>query len=445
MKIKLFISILLCLSFSTFGAVTLGIDFTAASEKTINSVVFIKVVSIEEQKMYDPFFGVFGNIGQVSSSGSGVIISQDGYIVTNYHVVTQNPQKIEVILNNNKRSFNAKVIGVDPSTDLAVLKIEAKNLPPINYANSDDVKIGQWVLAVGNPFNLTSSVTAGIVSAKGRNINIVQNQFPIESFIQTDAAINPGNSGGALVDLEGNLVGINTAILSKTGSYAGYGFAIPVNIVKKVVKDIQEFGFVQRGFIEAEFVDIDTRLANKLNDDNLTGIYVKNVYAGGNAALSGLKKGDIISKFDGKYIDSRSAFDELLSYHRPGDKVKIILKVDTKEKEIEITLNNDKGVPSLETNSAVQSKSLGASFEEISKIEKERFKLLSGIRLFNIKPNGLISRLNLPENFIVTSFNYQKFNKPEELIKVLETVRGKILFEGINPNGTKGYYQSMIY
>jgi len=445
MKIKLFITLLLCLSLTTFGAVNLGIDFTAASEKTINSVVFIKVVSIEEQKMYDPFFGVFGNIGQVSSSGSGVIISQDGYIVTNYHVVTQNPQKIEVILNNNKRSFNAKVIGVDPSTDLAVLKIEAKNLPPINYANSDDVKIGQWVLAVGNPFNLTSSVTAGIVSAKGRNINIVQNQFPIESFIQTDAAINPGNSGGALVDLEGNLVGINTAILSKTGSYAGYGFAIPVNIVKKVVKDIQEFGFVQRGFIEAEFVDIDTRLANKLNDDNLTGIYVKNVYAGGNAALSGLKKGDIISKFDGKDIDSRSAFDELLSYHRPGDKVKIVLKVDTKEKEIEITLNNDKGVPSLEINSAVQSKSLGASFEEISKIEKERFKLLSGIRLFNIKPNGLISRLNLPENFIVTSFNYQKFNKPEELIKVLETVRGKILFEGINPNGTKGYYQSMIY
>jgi len=445
MKIKLFITLLLCLSLTTFGAVNLGIDFTAASEKTINSVVFIKVVSIEEQKMYDPFFGVFGNIGQVSSSGSGVIISQDGYIVTNYHVVTQNPQKIEVILNNNKRSFNAKVIGVDPSTDLAVLKIEAKNLPPINYANSDDVKIGQWVLAVGNPFNLTSSVTAGIVSAKGRNINIVQNQFPIESFIQTDAAINPGNSGGALVDLEGNLVGINTAILSKTGSYAGYGFAIPVNIVKKVVKDIQEFGFVQRAFIEAEFVDIDTRLANKLNDDNLTGIYVKNVYAGGNAALSGLKKGDIISKFDGKDIDSRSAFDELLSYHRPGDKVKIVLKVDTKEKEIEITLNNDKGVPSLEINSAVQSKSLGASFEEISKIEKERFKLLSGIRLFNIKPNGLISRLNLPENFIVTSFNYQKFNKPEELIKVLETVRGKILFEGINPNGTKGYYQSMIY
>jgi S1-C subfamily serine protease len=445
MKIKLFITLLLCLSLTTFGAVNLGIDFTAASEKTINSVVFIKVVSIEEQKMYDPFFGVFGNIGQVSSSGSGVIISQDGYIVTNYHVVTQNPQKIEVILNNNKRSFNAKVIGVDPSTDLAVLKIEAKNLPPINYANSDDVKIGQWVLAVGNPFNLTSSVTAGIVSAKGRNINIVQNQFPIESFIQTDAAINPGNSGGALVDLEGNLVGINTAILSKTGSYAGYGFAIPVNIVKKVVKDIQEFGFVQRGFIEAEFVDIDTRLANKLNDDNLTGIYVKNVYAGGNAALSGLKKGDIISKFDGKDIDSRSAFDELLSYHRPGDKVKIVLKVETKEKEIEIILNNDKGVPSLETNSAVQSKSLGASFEEISKIEKERFKLLSGIRLFNIKPNGLISRLNLPENFIVTSFNYQKFNKPEELIKVLETVRGKILFEGINPNGTKGYYQSMIY
>ncbi|HYH02216.1 MAG TPA: trypsin-like peptidase domain-containing protein, partial [Bacillota bacterium] len=235
-------------------------DFVKASETATPTVVFIKTVSNmnQRQTIWDEWFGwdPFGNMGPVSSTGSGVIITDDGYIVTNHHVI-DGADKIDVVLNGNKKTYTAKVVGTDPSTDLAVLKIEAKNLPKISVANSENLKTGEWVVAVGNPFNLTSTVTAGIVSAKGRNINIVNNQFPIESFIQTDAAINPGNSGGALVNTSGELVGINTAIMSKTGAYNGYGFAIPSNIVAKVVKDIIDFGEVQRAFTGMDVRDID--------------------------------------------------------------------------------------------------------------------------------------------------------------------------------------------
>lgn len=428
------------------AAAPAGADFVSASEIARPSVVYIKVQSTMQQS--DPFgFGFwdfFGNIGPVSSSGSGVIISSDGYIATNAHVV-QNANKIEVIMNNNKRSFIAKVVGSDPSSDLAVLKIEAKDLPFIQFANSDQLAIGQWVLAVGNPFNLTSTVTAGIVSAKGRNINIVQNQFPIESFIQTDAAINPGNSGGALVNAEGKLVGINTAILSKTGSYNGYGFAIPANIVNKIVNDIKDFGYVQRAFIEAEVVDIDERILQNLNGDNINGVYTQFVLESGKAYEAGLRKGDLILQINDKRVDSRAEFDELLAYHRPGDKVKFVIKRGKETKEINITLTNQRGTTALEKSKSLKSEYLGAEFEEVTKLEKEKLGITGGARIFNINSNGQIRKMSLPEGFIITAFNRKTYNSLQELITAMENASGNIRIDGINPNGSKASYSFYLY
>ncbi len=423
-----------------------GVDFVNASDIARPSVVYIKVQSTVKQS--DPFgFGFwdfFGNIGPVSSSGSGVIISADGYIATNAHVV-QNADKIEVVMNNNKRSFIAKVVGMDASSDLAVLKIEAKDLPAIQFANSDQLAIGQWVLAVGNPFNLTSTVTAGIVSAKGRNINIVQNQFPIESFIQTDAAINPGNSGGALVNTDGRLVGINTAILSKTGSYNGYGFAIPANIVRKIVNDIKDFGYVQRAFIEAEVVDIDERILQTLKDDNINGVYAKFVLEGGEAYKAGLRQNDLILQVNGRKIDTRAEFDETLAYHRPGDKVKMIIKRGKEAKELTVTLTNQRGTTTLEKGKSLKSDYLGAEFEEITKMEKEKFGISYGARIFNISSSGQIRKMNLPEGFIITSVNRKNFSSLQDMISTMENATGNIRIDGLNPNGSRASFSFYLY
>src|SRR3954462_3571910 len=280
-----------------------GIDFTTAADLSIHAVVNVKTtypLETSNQYMYDPFRDFFGQRAPQQqqapmSTGSGVIISQDGYIVTNNHVV-DNAEKIEVTL-NDKRSYTAEVIGKDPSTDLALLKIKENNLPFINYGNSDDVKVGEWVLAVGNPFNLTSTVTAGIISAKARNINILANdpskgQNAVESYLQTDAAVNPGNSGGALVNTKGELVGINSAIASNTGSYTGYSFAIPVNLARKVVADLLEFGEVQRAFIGVSIADLDGKLAKEKSINEIKGVYVKGVVEGGSGAEAGIREGD---------------------------------------------------------------------------------------------------------------------------------------------------------
>jgi len=266
------------------------IDFITASELSTPTVVFIKTKSnytTSNRFFWGDFEDLFGNRGPASTTGSGVIIQSDGYIVTNNHVV-EKADEIEVIL-SNKKSYKAKILGTDNNSDLAVLKIEETGLPAIKISNSDHIRTGEWVLAVGNPFNLTSTVTAGIVSAIGRNINIVNSQFPIESFIQTDAVINPGNSGGALVNLKGELVGINTAILSQTGSYTGYGFAIPSNLVSKIVTDIIQFGIIQRPFLNAEYSDIDGPTADKIGLENATGVYVNSVINGGAADKAGLQ------------------------------------------------------------------------------------------------------------------------------------------------------------
>lgn len=324
-------------------------SFEVAAEMSLNTVVHVKTETEMKQQSVDPMYYLFyGKSKQrspqlIHASGSGVIISADGYIVTNNHVIDR-AKKIEVTL-NDKKTYTAKVIGTDPDTDLALLKIDKDDLPFIQYGNSNEVHVGEWVLAVGNPFNLTSTVTAGIVSAKGRDINILNNDpytglSAIESFIQTDAAVNPGNSGGALVNTSGQLVGINAAIKSNTGSYTGYSFAIPVNIVKKVVTDLKEFGTVQRAFIGVNIREMDKDLAEEIGTTDLNGIYVLGVTENGAAAKSGIKTGDIIKKVGTKEVNDVPELQEQISQFRPGDKVIVIISRDNKEIEIPLVLKN---------------------------------------------------------------------------------------------------------
>lgn len=420
-------------------------EFVEASKISTQSVVFIKTTAQVRQS--SPFwffdFDPFGSIGEVASTGSGVIMSKDGYIATNLHVV-KNAIKIEVVLNNRKKVFPATLVGADPSTDLALLKIEADNLPAIRTGNSDNVQIGEWVLAVGNPFNLTSTVTAGIVSAKGRNINVVANQFPIESFIQTDAAINPGNSGGALVNTKGELIGINTAILSRTGAYNGYGFAIPVNIVVKTVKDLIEYGEVQRGFVGMDVADLDYETQTKLSISFDNGVYVANVLEDGPAFKAGIRPGDLVVGIQDKFVEYKALYDEYLSYHRPGDKIKITYKRDGKEKEAVLTLINKEGNTELIRKTAVRSDVLGADFSKPSKLELKKYGIEYGIKVTEIR-NGVIRRMNLPEDFIFIKFNGQDCKDPETVIKWLSTASGRIQIEGIGPDGKRKYYNFYGY
>ncbi|MEO5571767.1 MAG: Do family serine endopeptidase [Bacteroidia bacterium] len=419
--------------------------FTAAAEKTVPAVVYVKTTYPQRNaNYYNPFQGFFyGNSQEQQpqqSTGSGVIISEDGYIVTNNHVV-DNAAKVEVTL-DDKRSYTAKVIGTDPSTDLALLKIEQKNLSFIPYGNSDDVKVGEWVLAVGNPFNLTSTVTAGIVSAKGRNIHILDNRsFPLESFIQTDAAVNPGNSGGALVNTNGELVGINSAIASNTGAYAGYSFAIPVNLVKKVMDDIIEYGNVQRAFIGVSISDIDQKLANDKNLKTFKGVYVQNLTEGGAAATAGIKAGDIITKVGGVHVATSSELQEQVGRYRPGDKVDVTLLRDDREKVVNVELRNTRGSTRLEKNEDTASASLlGAEFSQPSDEEMNSLGINGGVKLSNLG-TGKFRAAGIKEGFIITKIDNQKINSADELQKVIENKKGAgILVEGIYPNGLRAYY-----
>lgn len=419
-------------------------SFVEASKASTPCVVFIRTESQYQRRsalgwFFD--FDPFGSIGKVSSSGSGVILSTDGYIVTNHHVI-QGADKIEVVLSGQKKSFPATVIGNDPSSDLALIKIEANDLPAIEATNSDDINIGDWVLAVGNPFNLTSTVTAGIVSAKGRNINIVNNRFPIESFIQTDAAINPGNSGGALVNLSGQLVGVNTAIASETGSYVGYGFAIPSNIVMKIIKDLQEFGQVQRGFTGIEVQDIEGAIAERLSDID-QGVYVAKILQGYPEADK-FEIGDVIQKIDEQAINSKSEYDEKLAYYRPGDRLKFSLIREGRILEKEITLLNMEGSTELIKRISVSSEILGADFEKISKLEKDLYRLSFGVKVLNIR-KGLIKNMNLPEGFIFTAVNGKRFSNLDEFVAYLEGVKGGLRVEGVKPDGGRIVYNFNVY
>lgn len=422
-------------SLTKYQDIKLSEDFVAASALSTQSVVFINTLSTQAaSSWFDLYFG--GGTQQVQGSGSGVIYSADGYIITNNHVIDKST-KIEVV--HEKKTYQAKIIGTDPSTDLALLKVEAQNLPAVKLGVSKDLRIGEWVLAVGNPFNLTSTVTAGIVSAKGRNINIVNSQFPIESFIQTDAAINPGNSGGALVNVKGELVGINTAILSKTGSYTGYGFAVPVDIVKKIVKDLIKYGEVQKPFFGADVQELNTAYADKLKLDNLNGVVVTYVQKDGASEKMGLKKDDVILKLNDYDINSKGSFDEYLSYFSPGDKIKVVFKRENKIQENYLTLTNREGTTEVLKRETYKSESLGADFEAISKVEKDKLGIANGVRIVTVG-NGLIRRLSLSEGFVIMSINKVAVSTPEEVVEILEKIRGRVIIEGITASGQRGYY-----
>ncbi len=419
------------------ATVRISDEFVNASKNSTRSVVYIKTIS---QNSYggtwlDYYFGE--RVGQSISSGSGVIYSSDGYIISNNHVI-EDADKIEVII--GKRTYEASLVGTDPSTDLSVLKIEEKNLPNIKIGTSRNVEVGEWVLAVGNPFNLTSTVTAGIVSAKGRDLNILKSNFPIESFIQTDAAINPGNSGGALVNMDGDLIGINTAILSKTGSYAGYGFAVPSDIVVKVVNDIISFGEVQKAFIGADVLDIDTDIANKLNLKDYSGVVVSYVQEDGAASKAGIERGDIIIKVNGDNVDSRSEFEEILSYRSPGDNINVTYKRNNKAYTKDMVLTNKEGTTELIHREIYTSRYLGAELERVSKVERDLLKIENGVRLLNIG-NGLIRQMGLQEGFIITHINRISIEDPENLNDILTKIRGRVTVEGVSKNGRRQAYR----
>ncbi|TAF64836.1 MAG: PDZ domain-containing protein [Cytophagales bacterium] len=426
-------------STSQTAALGTNSDFVKASALSTRSVVYIKTVS--EQRTYDIFEYYFGGggSGKTLGSGSGVIMTADGYIVTNYHVI-EDAEQIEVV--HEKRTYAAKVVGTDPSSDLAILKIEGKGLPMIKLGTSRDLQVGEWVIAVGNPFNLESTVTAGIVSAKGRSINLLGGKFPLESFIQTDAAINPGNSGGALVNMNGELVGINTAILSRTGYYTGYGFAVPVDIVAKVVNDLIQYGNVQKAFMGTEVEDLNSTLEKKYNlqMNSLQGAVVTILQSNGAGAKAGLQVGDVIVRINNDTVNSKSNFEEQLSYYRPGDKIKVGFLRNGNFSEVSVTLENINGSMDIVKDETVTIPSLGASFEVLSQIEKERLGVKSGVRLVKLW-NGLISRLGLEPGFIITAINGQPVTTPQDVETLINKTRGKLIIEGINKNGAKGYYQ----
>lgn len=416
-------------------------DFIEASKISTKSVVYIKNVSerVYRQSFMDMFFGQGGQTAETISSGSGVIFTPDGYIVSNNHVVAD-ADRLEVILGKN--SYEAKLVGTDPASDLAVLKIETKNLPAIPIGSSAKLQVGEGVIAVGNPFNLTSTVTGGIVSAKARSLNIVKEKFPLESFIQTDAAINPGNSGGALVNKQGELVGINTAILSRTGSYAGYGFAVPVDIVKKIVGDIIHYGEVQKAFIGASVSDLNEDVANRLSLDinNLEGVVVLGVQEGWAADDAGIKENDIILSLDDEPVDTKAEFDELISYRSPGDKLRIEWKSGNRTKESTVTLSNRNGTTEILKTKIYNSEYLGADLEIVSKVELDLFDIEHGVKITKLYSGGLLNRLDIEEGFIITSINDDKIDDAQTLVDILSQAYGRVRIEGVSKSGRKGYY-----
>ncbi len=424
-----------------------GLDFTAAAEKTVNGVVHIRSLIRQEgsggdyQNPYRDFFD-FGPRGprEGYGSGSGVVISEDGYIVTNNHVV-EDAVEIEVVFNDN-RSYEAEVVGLDPTTDLAIIKIEAEDLSALAFANSDETKIGQWVLAVGNPFNLSSTVTAGIISAKARNINILREAYAVESFIQTDAAINKGNSGGALVNLNGDLIGINSAIATPTGTYAGYGFAIPSNLVQKVSTDLIEYGVVQRAIMGVMIRNVDARIAERLDLDEPSGVLVDSLTMDEGAKRAGIKKGDIIVHIDDSDIKSVPELMEYVARKRPGDKIMVSVIRDGNKKEFEVELVNRQGrsefLAKREPNNSLDD--LGIEVAELSKMEIEELDLDGGVKITEIKAGKIRNFTSIKPGFIVTQVNKKPVQDIDDFLAIVESESGGVMLEGVYPDRSGKYY-----
>ncbi len=424
-------------SFRRSGADSLAIpNFQSAARQITPAVVHISTTYGAGEFSINPLENYFKP--QARSSGSGVIVTDDGYVVTNYHVI-EDATNIEVVMSNNERFF-AKVIGRDPSTDLALLKVKAKNLPYVKYGDSDTIEPGDWVLAVGNPFDLNSTVTAGIVSAKARNIGILRdrNNLQVEAFIQTDAAVNPGNSGGALVNLKGELIGINSAIATATGSYAGYSFAIPVNLVKKVADDLLEFGNVQRGLLGVQITDVTAELAEDQHLDVVKGIFVTRVNEGSAAAASGIEEGDVIVAIDHQEVGSVSELQELVARHRPGHHVEVTYRREGKEKSVKTTLKNYEGLESV-SRPEVKFYVEGAALEDVSYNELTKRDLDGGVLVRSVD-TGKWKKSGMKQNFIITHIDKVEVDNVADLNRILEYKSGGMLVEGIYLNGEKAVY-----
>ncbi len=418
------------------GAGTSAINFENAAKVVTPAVVNINTVFGAGEFSLTPMDLNFDPLAR--PSGSGVIISDDGYIVTNQHVI-EDATGIEVVLNDNQRYY-AKVIGQDPSTDLALLKIKAKNLPYLKYGDSDLIVPGEWVLAVGNPFDLNSTVTAGIVSAKARNIGILRdkNNLQVESFIQTDAAVNPGNSGGALVNLKGELIGINSAIATVTGSYSGYSFAIPVNLVKKIMDDLLEFGLVQRGLLGVEIRDVTAKLAQDRQLDVVRGVFINRVNAGSAAAQSGIEQGDVITAIDGQNVGSVSELQELVARHRPGHTVQVTYRRDGKSVSVRTTLKNFEGRESI-TRPEVSYELEGARLEDVAYAELTKRNLEGGVLIRSLS-TGKWMDAGIKKDFIITHIDKVIVDNVEDLNRILEYKSGAMLVEGIYSSGSKAAF-----
>lgn len=421
---------------TTLATATTPANFNKAAEAAMPAVVHIKslqAVKGNAQRYYE-FFGLkpqrYGNRQQMSS-GSGVILSTDGYIVTNNHVI-ENADELTVTLYDN-RSFKAKVIGTDPSTDLGLIKIEADELPFVSVANSDNAQVGDWVLAVGNPFSLASTATAGIVSAIGRDLEIIEDRMAIESFIQTDAAVNPGNSGGALVNLEGELIGVNTAIASPTGAYAGYAFAVPANIVRKVVIDLKEYGRVQRGFlgiINAESLNSD--VARQKGVDRTEGVYVNEVADNGGAVKAGIRAGDVIISIDGIQVKNDAKMVELIGRNRPGDQIEVVVDRRGTTKSFNVVLTDVYGKTELAAAGRSEAlNDLGIQLEDIDPNTLQQIGLDRGVQVKSLYAGKFKQQTEMEEGFIITSVNGRSISDARDIVSTIENTNGPLTLKGV--------------
>ncbi len=419
-----------------------SVDFIDAAERSVHAVVHVKVrnkMTSYSNPFYEFLFGtpqVQQEAMPVVSSGSGVIISDDGYIVTNNHVI-DGADVLEVTL-NDKRTYEAKVVGADPTTDIALIKIDEKDLPFLTWGNSDDLRLGEWVLAVGNPFNLNSTVTAGIVSAKSRSINIINKNTAIEAFIQTDAAVNPGNSGGALVNTAGELIGINTAIASPTGAYSGYSFAVPQKIAQKIASDLLDYGAVQRAFIGVSISDVTGELAKEAGVNTTKGVYISAVAPGGAAQDAGIKKGDIIMQVGQVEVNSTSELQEQVGRYRPGDQIAVRVLRGDKDKEMLLTLRNIDG--STEIRKAGEGYELyGARLKDAPSDLVKKLRIDGGVQIEDLQ-KGKFEQAGMKEGFIITSVNHEKVGSLDDIRLILNNSKGGVLVEGVYPNGISAYY-----
>ena len=420
-------------------------DFTYAAESAVDAVVYVKVKAKEAaQEMPSSIFDFFFGMPQQGAprqrervgSGSGVIIREDGYIVTNNHVI-DGATEIEVTLNNNEK-YSAVLVGTDPATDVALLKVEAKGLPFIPFADSDKLRLGEWVIAIGSPYDLRSTITAGIVSAKGRSMPNYTGEFKIESFIQTDAAVNPGNSGGALVDKAGRLVGINTAIISQTGSYTGYSFAVPSNIVKKIVYDLIDFGSVKRAMLGITMQPIDDKIAEELKLSSRNGVYIVEVLKNSAADKAGLKKGDVLMAVDSVKITTPSSVQEVISRFSPGDKAELTVIRDGKEKTFEVVF---KGTAQ-ENGTVADDGSVafyGSALKAADKETLEKFGLKNGVQIVELGA-GKLKDAGAVEGFIILYVNDQPVKTPQEVVEIVKKSKRSVFVEGITPSGRTGYF-----